>query len=102
MKLEVVDGRLNVAVVAFNRLEEVPARYDMPDWVEEEDKKSREKKQTRSKKSTKSKKERNCKSHQRKSKKESTVEKIFSRQEENSFSGEVRNLIRTYLSGDSL
>ena len=43
----------------FDRLEEIPDRYEMPDWVEEEDnrnKKSREKKQPRSNKPKKGKK----------------------------------------------
>ena len=43
----------------FDRLEQIPDRYEIPDWVEEEDnrnKKSREKKQTRGNKPKKGKK----------------------------------------------
>ncbi|CAG5111749.1 Oidioi.mRNA.OKI2018_I69.chr2.g6023.t1.cds [Oikopleura dioica] len=41
----------------FDRMEQLPDRFEMPDWVDEEDRKAREKKQTRSNKPKKAKKE---------------------------------------------
>ena len=44
-------------LLAFDRLEKVSDRYEIPDWVEEEDKKSREKKPNPRNKQKKEKKE---------------------------------------------
>ncbi|CAG5084703.1 Oidioi.mRNA.OKI2018_I69.PAR.g10715.t1.cds [Oikopleura dioica] len=91
MKLEVIDGRLKFAKpFAFNRLENVPVRYDMPDWVEEEDDKHRKKQPSRSKKAKKVKKERKSKLNQQISKKHSSATNIFSiSREDNSIAGEL-------------